>query len=85
MKEERTQRRAHRNKIKGGKPLLGSTERMEENRIEQNSIPCEASMRSHAFMGDAGMSSVTMLKIWPTPLCIRMSPINRTHKNWELA
>ena len=35
-------------------------------------------MRSRAFMGDARKSSVTMLKIWPTPLRIRTSPINRT-------
>ena len=36
-------------------------------------------MRSHAFTGDAGKSSITMLKIWPSPLRIRTSPINRTH------
>ena len=35
-------------------------------------------MRSRAYTGDAGKSSVTMLKIWPTPLRIRTSPINRT-------
>ena len=35
-------------------------------------------MRSRAYTEDAGKSSVTMLKVWPTPLRIRTSPINRT-------
>ena len=44
-------------------------------------MECEASMRSRAYTGDAGKSSVTMLKIWPTPLRIRTSPINRTRNH----
>ena len=36
-----------------------------------------------AITGDARKSSVTMLKIWPTPLHIRTSPINRTRNYYS--